>query len=400
VCFAAGLLALCATAPSVYAQSETPAPRGVSLGSLRLTPRVVVQDLGVDSNVFNSPTRRQSDFTFVVVPQVEGIAGARVATVSFRSSTDFVYFAQHASERSVNQDLAAMGQLRLRRVSLTTSGNFLNTRRRPNEEIDSRARRTEIGGDINARLAVAPKLGVEAGTRLAQTKFDPDATFGDIRLAEVLNRTSRVYYAGTRYTLTPITELVANVERGHDRFSRSPIRDTDSTGVYGGINFNPRALISGGLSVGYQRFRPISGAFAPFSGVVGSADVAYRIRQSTQIGVMLHRKPAYSYEPAEPYYIWDGVGGSLRRQLVATLDLELRVRRYWYRYREIVSPAQLPLPPARTDTWNSASAALNYQMGRTTRMTFGVDYWVRKSDLRLYRDYDGLRIGTSIRYGF
>jgi hypothetical protein len=405
--FPIALMAALLSSLPAAAQTSEEAPTGarLRLGPLQLRPSVLLQDVGIDSNVFNSLTttarpQKEWDFTFALTPAVDGTAGSQRARLLFHAATDFVYFARHESERGANQDVNATGVYSLGRLTLSGGGSYWNTRRRPNEEIDERARRTEMSGSFNARVALFGRIGAVAGTRMARTRYDSQATFDNTLLAETLNRQIRVHYGGVRYALTPLTTLTATAELGHERFPRSPLRDSDSVAAYGGVEFNPRAILSGAARVGYQRFRPAGSVLPPFVGVVGSVDIAYRVYESTVVGVTVDRRPAYSYEQLAPYYIWEGAGVSLVRGLTSTFKLDVRARRLWYRYRELGGASQAMSGSGRTDTWSETAVALHHDAGARIASSFRVSYWARQSNARDYSHLDGLRMGTTLLFRF
>jgi hypothetical protein len=55
---------------------------------------------------------------------------------------------------------------------------------------------------------------------------------------------------------------------------------------------------------------------------------------------------------------------------------------------------------ARVDTTDNYGANLGYRMKRNTRLGFGASYYTRDSTRDTFRQYDGLRIGTTMTYGF
>lgn len=387
----------------VRAQSpDPPSDARVHLGSFQLTPSVTLQDMGYDSNVFNSSTDRRGDFTFVATPHVDGVGGSSRATVSFKAATEFVYFAKHATERGVNIDLAGGTAVNVGRVTLSARGTYLNTRRRPNEEIDARVRRLELSGDAGVRVALFGKISVDAGTRMFSTEYDDTAVFDDTFLAETLDHATRTAYAGVRYGLTPLTTVSVGMETIAERFSRSPMRDSDSKVMYGAIEFNPRARLSGTARAGYQWFKPATPAVSSFSGIVGSAVLGYRLRETTQVGVSLDRRPLYSYAPQQPYFVWESIGATLLRSLTSTATLEIRVRRNWYRYRALATSIRIRGLGVfgRIDTWSEMGVAVRHQVNRNLESNFQLTHWVRDSDAFDYEHYNGLRIGTTMLFRF
>ena len=64
------------------------------------------------------------------------------------------------------------------------------------------------------------------------------------------------------------------------------------------------------------------------------------------------------------------------------------------------SPAQGPSTSAgRTDNVVFYGGGVGYRLGPDTRLGFNVDYYTRRSDVSI-RQYEGLRVGSSVTYGF
>ena len=53
-----------------------------------------------------------------------------------------------------------------------------------------------------------------------------------------------------------------------------------------------------------------------------------------------------------------------------------------------------------TQTVRNYGASLGYRFKRDTRIGLGASYYTRRSSTAVFRDYDGLRIGTTVTYGF
>jgi hypothetical protein len=201
--------------------------------------------------------------------------------------------------------------------------------------------------------------------------------------------------------VTPLTTLSLVVERFGDRFVYSPERDTDSLRILPGVQFKPRALISGSAAVGFRRFMPEHELVLPsFSGLVARVALSYTLLGSTAFGVSYDRELSYSFERLQPYYVDQHVGASIRRALGGRFDVLVSADRHRYAYRDLVvlSGAAAVREERIDTTWNYA-ASLGYKLGRDGRIGFGFSYWTRSSTTRIFRDYDGLRIGTSVTYG-
>jgi hypothetical protein len=375
----------------------------VHVGPLYFTPSIQLKELGVDSNVFNAAGEQVSDFTANVSPRVDlWVPVARRALFSTAVATDLVWFREYASERSIDPQVTARGELYFNRLAFFAENAFVNTRQRPNFEIDLRSRHTRNTAIAGAELRLTPKFSVEVAGRRSDTRYDADAFFDGTSLQRTLNRKTQGVQGTIRHRLTPLTTLAVRGESLQDRFEFSPQRDADSWRVMPGVEFKPRALVKGTAYVGYRAFTPVvEGALPEFSGLVADLGLSYTLLGSTTFGVSYRRDLTYSYEEAQPFFVSNSVGASIRRALGRRFDLIVSSDRHVYNYRDLVDPAANTLPlNARIDTtWNYA-ASLGWRMARDGRIGFGVSYWTRESSTRRFRDYDNLRIGTTATYGF
>ena len=215
-CLAAFLMALSVPAGAAAGQAEPPAdPREAArmhIGPFYFTPELRIEELGVDTNVFNSADERR-DFTFTVAPAVDlRVPFGRRALITAIASTDLVYYHRYASERSFDPDVAVRGDLFLNRLTLFAEPSYLNTRQRLNFELDARVRRDERAVSAGARLRISAKSDVEVAAGGRRTRFDADATFNGTSLRETLNRESRQVSLTLRHALTPVLHDPAQVE--------------------------------------------------------------------------------------------------------------------------------------------------------------------------------------------
>ena len=168
-----------------------------------------------------------------------------------------------------------------------------------------------------------------------------------------------------------------------------------------GVEFKPRALIKGSAYVGYRRFTPsVAGVLPEFSGLVAQLGLSYTLLGSTTFGVSYARDLTYSYDEVQPFFINNWVGASVRRALGRRFDVLVSADRHLYAYQDLlVQPVvDLALAPRTDTTWNYAGS-IGYRIGKG-RVGFGVSYWERESTTRNLRDYDNLRFGTTVTYGF
>lgn len=377
----------------------------IHVGPLYLTPSVALKELGVDSNVFNTAGEQESDFTFTLAPSANlWVPVARRALLRATIAADLVWYAQHDSERSIDPQATVRLETYLNRMTLFAENAYLNTRQRANFEIDLRSRHLENNAVAGVDLRLTPKFSVEVAGRRLDSKYDADAEFDGTSLQRTLNRKTTGVQATARHRLTPLTTMRLRYDNLRDAFEYSPGRDSTSFRVMPGVEFKPRALISGTAHVGYRRFRPSEPAVLPgFSGLVADLGLSYTMLGSTTFGVSYRRDLTYSYEETQPFFVDDSVGASVRRALGRRFDLLLSADRHKYAYQELAAtlPDAAPVPrePRIDTTWNYAGS-IGYRIGRVGRVGLGVSYWQRESTTRRFRDYDNLRFGTTATYGF
>jgi hypothetical protein len=397
-------LFLCACALAMPAHAQTSIdPRSdakVHVGPLYLTPTLAVEEFGIDTNVFNN-NQEQRDFTFTLAPHVDlWVPFARRALITTSVATDLVYYQTYSSERSFNPEVRVRGDLFLNRLTLFAEPRYLRTRQRLNYEIDARAEREEQSARAGASLKISPKLSVETGWSIAQLAFNADETFNSVSLQETLNRETRTGAATVRYNATPYTAVAVRADRSTDRFEFSPDRDSDSFRLMPGVEFNPRALVSGTGYVGLRRFTPKSSAMQPFSGLVANATLGYTLLGSTRFLFTADRDVTYSYERTQPYYVVDGYGITIRRQLIGRTDVTGGVQRHKYTYRDLLLPGATPSDVGRVDLTLTWLATFGYRFGQSTRLGFGAFYRERHSNSSRFLDYEGFRFASTVDYGF
>jgi putative beta-barrel porin BBP2 len=382
------------------------------VGPFYATPRIALKELGVDSNVFNAAGRPESDFTATVTPSADiWVPVARRALFQTTVGSDFVWYTNFASERSIDPHLTTRAELYLRRITLFVDGGYRNTRQRLNYEVDLRARHIDQTAEAGVAVRLTPKFSIETAAHFAELRFDGDTSFDGIRLQRTLNQDTRGISVAARHRLTPLTTIALRYEQLEDSFEFSPARDSKSFRVMPGIEFKPRALISGSAYVGYREFTPTTeGALPKFSGLVAQLGLSYTLLGSTTFGVTYSRDLTYSYELLQPFFINNGVGVSVRRALGRRFDVLVSADRFEYVYENLqIQPSaaddpeaavQVTLPTERRvdRTWNYAGS-IGYRVGNG-RVGFGVAYWERDSRQKAFHSYDNLRFGTTVTYGF
>ena len=372
----------------------------VHVGPFYLNPTVLLKEVGVDTNVFNQSGEQRSDFTMTLTPQSDiAIPFARRALLKTTVGSDLVYYAKYDTERSVDPQVRVRGEAYIHRLTLFAEDAYLNTRQRPNYEIDVRSRHRENDLQAGAEVRLTPKFSIELAGKRAIAKYDADAVFDGTSLQETLNRTTEGLVGTIRHRVTPLTTIAVRFDRLDDTFTYSPERDSRSFRVTPGVEFKPRALINGRAYVGYRKFRPEQPEILPeFSGLVADLGLSYTLLGSTTFGVSYRRDLTYSYEVNNPFFVDNSVGASIRRALGGRFDTIVSVDRHTYNYEQLLTLPASPLE--RIDTTWVYGANVGYRIRRDTRIGFGARYYQRESTTVQFVQYDGLRYGATFNYGF
>lgn len=371
----------------------------VRIGPLWLNPTLSLRNIGIDTNVFNDPLEQnpKRDFTITMVPTTQLWLRMGPTWISGTIEEQIVWFQKYVNQRSANTRAQGAWRVPLNRLIFNVTGSYLNTRERPGFEIDERAQRTEKGveGTVEIRALSRTFFGVRAGK--AKVDFDAGVVFRDGNLSRELNRTSLSYGLTARHQLTPLTDLVFEASRQEERFTLSPLRDSDSSIASVGMRFDKFALIKGAASVGYRDFRPLQPGVPAFQGATASVDLTYTILGVTRLGVQATRDVNYSSNVNQPYYLQTGISGSLAQQIFGPLDAVARIGAQQLDYRDR-AVAGLEFV-SRTDTVRSYGLGIGYHMGKELRLGVNVDQQKRRSPLPDHR-YEGLKFGSAVTYGF
>ena len=367
-------------------------------GPVYVNPGILLKELGVDTNVFNQPGDQQTDFTFTVTPKADvALPFGRRGLLRTSAAVDAVYYANYVSERSLDPQVALRAEAYARRVTFFAQGEYLNTRQRPNYEIDLRSRHVETDGSAGVAVGLTSKFSIELAARNETIRYDADQFFLGTSLQKTLNRDTTGVSATARERLTVLTTLALRYDNYRDRFPYSPERNGDSYRIMPGVEFKPRALVRGSAYVGYRSFSPKSAFLPAYKGLVSQLALSYTLLGATTFGVTYDRDLAYSFEVVNPYFLENSAGLYVRRALGGRFDVIVNAARHRYDYRD--NPLTAFSAP-RVDTTDNYGANLGYRFKSDTRIGLGASYYTRNSTRETFRRYDGLRIGTTVNYGF
>lgn len=373
---------------------DAPSEPAITLGPVRLLPRLEIKEVGIDDNVFNDAENPQEDFTATITPRLTLEMRFGSAQLTYGTFVDFVYYRTFSDERSINRGAEARVGLVEGLLRPFVVGSLVDTRERFNAEIDARAsrRQTMYGGGLG--VALTSRTILTASARRATRDFAADAIYRDVDLGRSLDVETDTYDGTLTVQLTPLTTWLVTASVDRDRFTQDSRRDADAQRLVTGFAFAPTALISGRAVIGYRRFDPIDETLADITGVVASAALVYSM-ESTRLEGLLEHDVRYSYEDRQPFYLLTSVRLTLTQQIAGPLDVQGTVGHQRFSYRDESAEES-----TRADSFNVYGGGIGFRLGEHARLGFNVEQSQRRSDERPDRRYDRRRIYGSLSYGF
>jgi hypothetical protein len=215
-----------------------------------------------------------------------------------------------------------------------------------------------------------------------------------VSIADTMNHAFTGVAAGVKYRLSPYTSLTALVDATVTRFEFSPIRDTNSYLGSVGVEFHPRAMISGSAGIGYRVLNPLSDRTPPFSGITPRVGLSYTLGDSLTASVGAQRDVEYSVYGERPYFVYTLYEGSVRQALFHHLDIGGSVQYTNVDSQPFLTEAGL-FPSLPTELVRMATASIGVPMGR-----FRVGWYVQRWDrVSADRPYKTMRAGLELTVG-
>src|SRR5262245_27631435 len=375
---------LSSTCALAFAQDNTdqaqPEPEQLARfhwGPLHFTPGIAINNVGVDSNVFNDSNNQLQDTTAAIGPAINVWTKIGPLHVAERSAGQYLYFKQYENQRSWNTANDVRLEMPLGRLKPFAVGSYVNSKERPGFEIDSRARASTNIAGLGTSIHVSGKTDLVLNAERTTITFDRTETFLGATLADALNRHTDHESLQFRYRLTPLTTFVLTTEAIQDRFDSQRTRNADSIRVAPGFEFKPFALIAGRASVGFRHFNVLNDAIEDYQGATASVDAKYLLTTSTQLSVGVSRDLSFSYDEMTPYYSLTDTSVTVDQRLFKNWDVAVLGSLGSLSYRGLRTT--LSSSADRTDTARVVGLNIGYLIGQTFRVGCDVNYYSRRS---------------------
>ncbi len=267
-------------------------PGLIRLGGFYLTPYLRIGTLGLDTNVFYTPTERRTDFTASGGPGLEVVRplGNR-SRLRLDGGLDYVYFARTESQRRLNGYGSGLIDIRGVKTDLAVEGRWGRAYGRPNAEVNERVQQETVGGRLFLRRSLSERfaLALSGGAQRVETET---TEYLGADLGSTLTQDRALAGGELRMALSIKTQLVAGGDQSWYRFPRAAERNGRSTLAYGGLRTDATALIGGQALAGMRWFALHSGGRR--EALYVNVDATWNISPKTRLGGAYSRDINYS----------------------------------------------------------------------------------------------------------
>jgi hypothetical protein len=265
------------------------------VGPFYITPTLRLGAIGVDTNVFYTPTDRQTDATASGGPGLEIVLPIRESVRFVTSGTaNYLYFVRTRSQRRLSG--SAFGRLEAKggRTEVSVQETYARSYGRPNYEVDRRIVQTQESTSASLRRKLFGRISLVAVGERSQSKVPPDETFLGVDLSRTLS--DRVYRGGptVEYALTPKTAFLVDGKRELHRFPSASVRNGHFDSARVGLRTSSTTLLSGLVMVGVGRFHFDAAPSSDRQFATAEADVTWHVSPRTRLGGSYERRLAYT----------------------------------------------------------------------------------------------------------
>lgn len=389
------------------AQTLPPPPTGpvsdpadsakVKIGPFFLQPNFGFRNVGLDNNVYNNPADPVRDWTGTV--SMGMLAGLRYgpARLTYKTGTDYVYFVNEKTERSIDGASRLQLELRTARIRPWIAKDAQKTHDRAGLEIDTRAGRELPSYEAGVETRFGFRLGTRLMARRRKVDYEDQEEFRGRSLKDALNATYDDATLQLLYEISPLSNFRFTGELSRVRFETAKVRDSDDRAIFAGIEGKKDAFLEGFVDIGWRE-RTARDPIAPsYKGLVARASASFVLWEQVLAAFGADRDLLWSYEELYTFYVQQGVSTVITWRPHDRFDIVGTGRRYQLVYdRGIDERAVL-----RTDTiFNYGGGVGFFIRGYPgTRLGVAVERSARASVLA-DRRYDTTRFLTNVGFSF
>ena len=384
-----------------YAQGKTRLGRNLelrmqnarfSLGPFRISPVFVLSNAGYDSDIYyGAPGEPVEDLTFTVSAALDVYLPLKKKIIfHIYESPQYVYYKETERERNLNNYFRGDVYLLFNRFVASGGIGRSEAKLRWNTETDIPIFRKE--NLVQGSLFWQPALRSSFNFSYQMTRHDYGES--DLEVADKLDR-DETYFNFTAYRdVSSRTRLFLDAEYGSFDFANpSSMKDSQSYGGYGGLEFSPMGKIRGRVKIGYKYFDSIRPQRKDYRGIVGDSSVSVRLMKAFAARASYKRDVQFSVWYDSTYFLESraGAGASLYVSRNIRLDYDINRGRNSY-------PQEFGIQKRRDD-YKIHSVGIYLRLRKDAAFGVIASRWVRDSNLEWLDDNRDF-VGFNLTYNF
>lgn len=309
------------------------------LGPLRLLPRLSIQNLGYNDNVFGAtsadPGSSVADYTATVSAGVRATLPLS-SKVTLRADVlpAYIWYAHEVERRSLGGTLGASLFALFNRLTFAATGYASRADSVVGSEVAAIQRETLKAGRADLEIAFLRRLSLIASGDYQERRYslggaEPPSPI-DVARNDRKEWASR---AGLRYRFSELVDVSAGVEVTWTEFYlEEQSRDNTSQAAIVGVHVErPRFVLN--LSGAYRKGEERHGSgFPAYEEPTGSGFVSITLVRPLDLELTGRRRISYSLSAESPYYVETAYRAGLRLRIGARVTLgafgELGTNRY------------------------------------------------------------------------
>lgn len=353
------------------------------IGPFHIQPSLVISNVGVDSNIYYSPTDPVKDFTLTAGPAATVyLPFGRKFVLWAYGSPRYVWYKETAKERTWNYFFNGSAQLALKNIFFSLDGIYNDARERWSTEVDIRPRRKEMGYGASALVKLAWKTSFSLGYRTVKYDYADEVTGEGFDVRQELNRTEAYGTLSVFYQISSLNRFFVDLEYGRYDFEfaeRAALSDSRSAAAYAGFEFSPLSRrLRGRVRIGYKNFDVLNPDMPDHQGLVGSAQVSLRVNEPLAFRVSYVRDVVFSLWYDNPYYLQSQPGGGASLYLFRFLRLDYDYSNGRNEYPLVGGGGP---ETKRYDQYITHSTGAYFRITKSAALGFVLSWWARDSNI-------------------
>ena len=290
------------------------------LGFFYVTPRLTLENLGYNSNIYQYNSDPEPDWTADIGMNL------RLATLFGKrfifSVSDNPFFSFYLNNR---QEQCWNNEFRFSTYSYLGPFNFKFTmkrddiRRRPTSEFGIRVRHMVDSESISIDYGNHDRLYISILASTERMNYEDDSYLGDYDLSFLLDQEQKNIGMSFNKIIFSRTELFLNFGYFDYRFKNFPDRDGEGESVSAGLKFPAIGNVVGSFEIGYKWNHPRNPLYDDYASYYGTGEVKTVLFKRFRLSFGYHLGNYFSFYRPDYYFNEQSVNAGLQFYLTSRL---------------------------------------------------------------------------------